>query len=64
MKAGTKVKVLGVDWNGDETAESAKVLRWSRISGPRESVPGYHRVRFDADNGVLLVHESRLRAAA
>jgi hypothetical protein len=63
MKQNTRVNVLGFDFAGNQTAEPATVLRWLRQNGPREALPGYHRVRFDADGGVLLVHENRLAAA-
>jgi hypothetical protein len=62
MKQNTRVNVLGFDFAGNQTAEPATVLRWHKQSGPREALPGYHRVRF-ADGGVLLVHENRLAAA-
>jgi hypothetical protein len=65
MKANTRVHILGTDWNGNETTEAGTVLRWHKISGNREDLPGYHRVRFDYDtgygDGIMLVHESRMR---
>ena len=64
MKAGTRVKIKGHDWNGNETFEYAKVLRWHRVSGRREDWPaGYHRVKFESDGGVLMAHESMMRPA-
>ena len=60
LKAGTRVLITGHDWNGETTYEPATILRWHRVSGPREAMPGYHRIRFDADGGVLLAHENRM----
>ena len=60
MKAGTRVAI-----DGSKSADMiGTVLRWHPISGKREDVPGYERVRFDVDSGPILVHESRLVALA
>ena len=57
IKAGTRIRFYGRG-RIDATDELGTVKRWDvRINGPRENVPGYHRVRFDGDNGDLLVHE-------
>ena len=54
--AGTLVKIVG------HMPETGQIMRWSKINGPRQAAPGYHKVRFDADGAVLLVHESALLA--
>lgn len=44
--------------------ETGRIMRWLKQNGPRENAPGYHKVRFDADGAVLLVHENALRPIA
>lgn len=59
IKPGTRIRFFGCG-RIDATDEYATVKRWDRrTNGPREDVPGYHRVRFDGDDGDLLAHESR-----
>ena len=61
MKAGTKIRTKSICGVPSETGV---ILRWhTPTNGPRSSVPGYEKVRFDADGGVVLVHESRMEAA-
>jgi hypothetical protein len=59
MKAGTRI---AFDGKKDDPNYVGTVLRWHPISGKREDIPGYQRVRFDVDSGPILVHESRLVA--
>jgi hypothetical protein len=60
MKAGTKVATKGFAPMG-VPPETGVVMRWhSPTNGNRADVPGYQKVRFDADGAVLLVHESNL----
>ena len=61
IPAGTRVRILGFTMQGErDWSETGHVLRWHKESGPRENVPGYHRIRFDADKAILLVHRERL----
>ena len=39
--------------------ENGRIMRWLKSNGPR--IVGYHKVRFDADGAVLLVHENAIR---
>ena len=64
IPAGTKVRIVtlvgarfGRDWS-----ETGQVMRWNtRQSGPRENLPsGYHRVRYDSDGAILLIHREQL----
>jgi hypothetical protein len=58
MKAGTRVAL-----DGNNVPDMVgTVVRWHPISGKREDVPGYQRVKFDVDSGIVLCHESRLVA--
>lgn len=61
FKCGARVKVLGFGWNGEETFEYATITR--RTKNAAGLPVGYHPVRFDADGGRLMVHESRLDPA-
>jgi hypothetical protein len=61
LKTGTKIVLRGSPAIGAFPAvvpETARIARWTTRQGSRESVPGYHRVRF-ADGSSLLIHESR-----
>jgi hypothetical protein len=55
MKTGTRIE-LPIAYPGI-APEQATIARWTKKSGPREAMPGWHIVKF-ADGGKLLVHES------
>lgn len=57
MKTGTRVEVgLGLG-----QTETGVILRWSKVMGKPENIPGFHPVRFDSDGAKLMVHESGMR---
>lgn len=61
LTPGTEIEVHGLDMAFNDTWEPAVIGRWNtKISGPRDAVPGYHTVIF-RDGGKLLVHESSFR---
>ncbi len=62
IKSGTRIEVSGTGLDWQPTWEAARIMRWSeKLSGPRANVPGFHKVKFDADGAILLVHETRFR---
>ena len=62
LRPGTPVSITGHDFGGNVTREAAQIMRWHPISG--EQMPGWHRVRFDADRAILVIHESRIEPTA
>ena len=62
MKAGTRVEIIIHKMDGGSDYEGGKVARWTKQMGSRDRLPaGYHPVRFDADNAVLMLHETHFR---
>jgi hypothetical protein len=57
MMAGTRVEI-GL---GFGKVETGMIMRWTKVMGRRENVPGYHPVRFDHDGATLMVHEQGIR---
>jgi hypothetical protein len=58
---GTRIEVASFSDNGT-IWQPAKIARWTRSMGPRDSLPaGYEPVCFDADKAVLMVHATRFR---
>lgn len=58
LRHGTPVNVAGQDFSGNVTREAAQIMRWHANSGA--PMPGWHRVRFDVDRAILVIHESRM----
>jgi hypothetical protein len=42
LATGTRVRIA----TSEGWSETGRVLRWTKAQGPREAVPGYHRIRF------------------
>lgn len=64
MKEGKSIEVRGWTMSGEETWERAKIMRWNKSNGPRDSLTaGWHPVRF-ADGGSMMIHESRMRVVS
>lgn len=64
LKAGTRIELHGTPaFPGfpGVAPESATIGRWLKyVSGPRETMPGWHVIKFDT-GGKLLVHETGFR---
>ena len=64
MRPGTKIELHGTPAISGFPAvspEIAIIVRWNvRINGPRETMPGWHIVRF-AGGDKSCIHETRFR---
>ena len=63
LKAGTRIELHGMPAFGGfpgVVPEQATIARWTKISGPRATMPEWHIVKF-SDGGKLCLHESRFR---
>ena len=61
LKVGTRVNVIGWHLNGAVISEPARITRWTKVMGTRDSLPeGYEPVRF-ADGAVLMIHRTRMQ---
>lgn len=63
IQSGTRIELHGTPAIGGfpgVAPEQATIARWTKVSGPRDALPGYHAVKF-ADGGKLLIHENRFR---
>jgi len=64
LKTGTRIELHGTPaiegiFPG-VPAEMAVIARWTAISGPRDTMPGWHIVKF-SNGGKLCIHETRFR---
>jgi hypothetical protein len=64
LRTGTRIETISI-WPG-VAPETASICRWTKRNGAiRNHVSpdngGWHVVKFDADGGSLLMHESRFR---
>ena len=56
-KTGQRIKFKFINLDGSTGYEPAKIARWTKCMGPKDSRPaGYYPVKFD-DGATLMVHE-------
>lgn len=60
LKSGTRIQIETMDAAFNRKWEAAKIVRWLKVMGPREKMPGWYPIKF-ADGGILMCHESGFR---